>query len=70
MINEIEKIIQNGESESVEFKKNFDNSVIISLNAFANTKGGKVILGIEDTGNIHGVKLNKETIQNWVHPIR
>lgn len=41
MRNNIKEILQKGENEFVEFKKDFNNSTITSLNAFANTKGGK-----------------------------
>jgi len=67
---DINDILKSGETEKVEFKKNFDNSVIISLNAFANTKGGKVIIGIRDDRSILGIEIKSETIQNWIHPIR
>ena len=63
-------IIKQGENETVEFKKNFDDRVIISLNAFANSKGGKVFVGIQDNNTPLGVKLNSETLQNWIYPIR
>jgi len=68
--NKIQNIIKHGETESIEFKKNFDNSVIISLNAFANTKGGKVLIGINDDRSVSGIEISSETIQNWIHPIR
>ncbi len=67
---EIKKILETGETEQTEFKLNFGSSVIISLNAFANAKGGKVILGVEDTGNIHGIEFNNETIQNWINEVK
>ena len=62
--------LQKGENESIEFKKNFDNSVIISLNAFANTKGGKVLIGVRDDRSICGVEINIETIQNWINEVK
>ena len=38
------------ESGKVEFKTSFGKEAIISLSAFANTRGGKVILGVDDSG--------------------
>jgi ATP-dependent DNA helicase RecG len=38
--------------------------------AFANTKGGFVYIGITDNGNIQGVNLSKESIQNWINEIK
>ncbi|HFA48598.1 MAG TPA: ATP-binding protein, partial [Bacteroidetes bacterium] len=37
---DILSLIQNGESETLEFKTSFGKEVIITLSAFANTKGG------------------------------
>ena len=66
----ISKLLKNGESETVEFKPSFSNEVIMSLTAFANTKGGVVILGVLDSGKVCGVKLKKETIQVWINEIK
>lgn len=41
------------ESETVEFKASFQKEVIISLTSFANTKGGIVYVGVDDSGTIH-----------------
>lgn len=66
----IEHIIDQGESETVEFKTSFNDQVIVSLVAFANTKGGSVYVGISDNGTIKGVKIKKETLQKWVNEIK
>ena len=44
----IEKIIEAGERLHIEFKESFDESFIEEVCAFANTSGGKIILGISD----------------------
>lgn len=48
MINleEIKRIIQNGENENIEFKTSFNTDLIETIVAFANTTGGKVFVGI------------------------
>ncbi|MBI5756856.1 MAG: ATP-binding protein [Nitrospirae bacterium] len=51
------KTIPSGESETVEFKTSFDREVIETLVAFANTKGGKVFVGISDNGKAAGVQI-------------
>ena len=61
------KSIASGESETVEFKNSFDREVIETLAAFANTKGGKVFVGISDKGKITGAQLNKESVQAWIN---
>src|ERR1039457_6328465 len=63
-------VLKAGESETVEFKTSFDKETIETLSAFANSKGGTVFVGVADTGNIKGVVLAKETIQNWINQIK
>jgi predicted HTH transcriptional regulator len=38
------------ESQHIEFKPNFNEGVIETLVAFANTKGEKVLVGVDDKG--------------------
>jgi ATP-dependent DNA helicase RecG len=39
------------ETQHIEFKPNFSNDVIETLVAFANAKGGRVFVGVDDRGN-------------------
>ena len=64
---DIQSVIQAGESERVEFKKIFDKEAIETLVAFANHKGGMVLVGVEDSGRVAGVLCGPETIQGWVN---
>ena len=67
---ELNKIIRAGESQFIEFKANFDNSVIETLVAFSNAKGGKIIIGVSDDYKIIGVKAGKESVQKWINEIK
>ena len=69
-ITELQNIIKKGECETVEFKSSFNNELIETLVAFANTKGGKVIIGLNQKSKITGVNINPESIQNWVNEIK
>lgn len=64
------KQIPISESEQVEFKTSFNEDVIVSLVAFANTKGGCVYVGVSDNGKITGVTLSTESVQQWVNSIK
>lgn len=66
----VRHIISQGESETIEFKKNFNRQTIETLVAFANTKGGKVLLGVSDNGKIIGINTSPESIQNWINEIK
>ena len=57
---DIQSAIQAGESERVEFKKIFDKEAIETLVAFANHKGGMLLVGVEDSGRVAGVLCGPE----------
>lgn len=54
---DILKLIESGESETLEFKSRLPSDHIIArvLSAFANTKGGILLIGVSDDGNITGL---------------
>ena len=58
------------ESQTVEFKTTFNEDLIETLVAFANSKGGTVYLGLSDKGTPIGITIGKETIQNWINEIK
>jgi len=57
---EILNLIKAGESPISEFKNSFNTDVIVTLVAFANAGGGKVIVGVNKKGQITGVSINQE----------
>jgi ATP-dependent DNA helicase RecG len=67
---EIKNIISVGENEKVEFKSDFNNDAVISISAFANTNGGILLVGIQNTGKITGIKINNEIVKDWLNQIR
>src|SRR5665648_187243 len=62
-------LIKTGESDTIEFKEKFDDRTIESAVAFANTKGGIIFIGISDKNNIKGIKIGKETLNQWTNQI-
>ncbi|MBT3368711.1 MAG: winged helix-turn-helix transcriptional regulator [Nitrospina sp.] len=67
---DLRAILKSGESERVEFKRSFGKDVIISLVAFANTEGGKVVVGVDDTGQSTGLYVGPETEQQYLNEIK
>lgn len=66
---ELKKLIAKGENEKLEFKstlrtnlytnqpdKKIEHSVLKTIVAFLNSKGGELIVGVEDNGNILGIE--------------
>nr|MBC8359864.1 putative DNA binding domain-containing protein [Candidatus Desulfatibia profunda] len=66
---EILKLIKKGESKTVEFKETFDNKAIETAVAFANTRGGQILIGVSDKGAKKGVQIGKETLIGWTNQI-
>lgn len=58
------------EDQHTEFKTSFNEEVIVSLVAFANAKGGKVYVGVNDKGGVVGVDLEPESIAKWINEIK
>ena len=58
----IKRLILQGEGTTLDFKKTITNTEKIakSLVAFANNKGGKLLIGVADDGSIKGVKSEDE----------
>jgi len=66
---ELKKLLASGETEALEFKENFDRETIEAAGAFANTKGGNIIIGISDINKVKGVQVGRETLKNWANQI-
>jgi predicted HTH transcriptional regulator len=56
------QLIAKGESETLDFKKTISSASKIArtLSAFANHKGGRLLIGVNDNGMISGVKSEDE----------
>jgi ATP-dependent DNA helicase RecG len=65
----LQNLIKTGESNTVELKEKFDEQTIESAVAFANTKGGIIFIGVSDKNNIKGIKVGKETLNQWANQI-
>jgi predicted HTH transcriptional regulator len=61
----IKKIIAEGESEGLEFKRSLSElkEILETVCTFANSHGGIVLVGIDDDGSILGVKISNKTVQ-------
>lgn len=62
---ELNEIIENGENSTVEFKRKFTEPEKIAkeMIAFANTRGGKLLFGIDDDKKVVGVESEKGEIE-------
>ena len=68
-LEDLGKLLEGGESETVEFKASFDKETLETSVAFANTKGGIILTGVSDKGEIKGIQIGKETLRDWANQI-
>lgn len=62
MDNYLKKLIEEGENQQLDFKFCISDSrkIARTLSAFANTAGGKILIGVRDNGSIAGIKSDEE----------
>ena len=62
MSNYIHNLIKQGESQKLDFKFEISDSKKIARTfvAFANTDGGKLLVGVKDNGSISGIRSDEE----------
>jgi hypothetical protein len=58
----IKKLIAEGEHQQLDFKFAINDAakIAITLSAFANTDGGRLLVGVKDNGRIAGVRTDEE----------
>ncbi len=57
------------ENQELEYKESWRDEYLETLSAFANTQGGKLIIGINDKNEIIGAKNAKELLENLPNKI-
>jgi len=65
---QLQKILERGENQQVEFKESFHSHQQVSklICAFANTTGGVLFFGINKKSKIEGVKLALSSIKQKI----
>ena len=61
--------IKDRESETLEFKREWTDRALQDLAAFANTEGGRLLLGIRDDGEVVGMSADDKEIQRMTNII-
>ena len=72
MIQDLDVILSDGENYTVEFKETADKSLPSEVCAFANASGGRVFIGVNDSGKIIGTDVSNEArsrIQDTINKI-
>jgi len=61
---EIIRLMASGETESLEFKGSLNEAFYKTISAFANTKGGTILLGVNNRGGIVGVEPSTKFLED------
>ena len=69
---ELYDLIDSGEGPDVEFKRQFSSPEKIAreIIAFANTRGGYLLFGVDDDGTVVGVRSEKSELEEIEHAAR
>ena len=61
-IHYIHKLITEGEHQQLDFKFEIADSrkIARTFSAFANTDGGRLLIGVKDNGSISGIRTGRE----------
>lgn len=60
--NELDLILQEGEGYTIEFKENVNSDLAKELIAMANSSGGRIFIGIHDSGKVTGIVVTNALI--------
>jgi len=72
MIKDFDVILSEGESYKIEFKESADKSLPSEVCAFANASGGRIFIGVNDSGKVVGTdvsNLARSRIQDTINQI-
>lgn len=63
-------LIASGESETLEFKESFGDEAIEVIGAFSNARGGILLIGVKDSGDICGFQMGKNSLEEIANRIQ
>jgi ATP-dependent DNA helicase RecG len=68
---ELFELIKKGESDRAEFKSSLAdiNEIVEDVSGFSNSKGGKILIGISNSGKILGIEIGKDTVERLTNKI-
>ena len=66
---DIQKLLKERETVELKASLSLTKEILQSISAFANTKGGKILIGVDDSGKVLGVQIGKDTLENFANRI-
>ncbi|HHX99826.1 MAG TPA: ATP-binding protein, partial [Methanothermobacter sp.] len=64
--------LSEGEGENIEFKSSLSlyDEVLKAISAFSNKTGGTIFVGINDSHNVIGIDIGKNTLENLANDVK
>ncbi|MBC7196610.1 MAG: putative DNA binding domain-containing protein, partial [Deferribacterales bacterium] len=63
-------VLEQPESNTIEYKSSWQDDYLKIICAFANTDGGQLIIGVDDDGEVRGIKNSKKLLEDLPNKIR
>ena len=65
------KLIKQRETEGIELKSSLSKpeEIVEAVSGLSNTKGGKILIGVSNTGRILGIKIGEDTVERLTNKI-
>jgi ATP-dependent DNA helicase RecG len=69
---DLKELIERGETQCLEFKESsgLKDEIGETISAFSNSDGGTVIIGVSNSGGVHGVDIGKNTLEELANYIK
>jgi ATP-dependent DNA helicase RecG len=66
----IGSLIAMGESETLEFKESFGDEALEVIGSFSNARGGILLIGVKDSGEVCGFQIGKNNLEEIANRIQ
>jgi predicted HTH transcriptional regulator len=67
---DLSQLNRQSESETLELKESFDSKALETVGAFANASGGAILIGVADDGQVRGIQLGHNTLDEWAQKMQ
>ena len=67
---DVSNLISKGESETIEFKESFNDEALETIGALSNAKGGIILVGVKDSGQVRGIQIGKKSVEDIANKIQ
>jgi ATP-dependent DNA helicase RecG len=67
---DVSKLLAEREGQKLEFKESFGREALETIGAFANAEGGQLLIGVDDNGQVTGITIGRNTLEEWAQKMQ